>query len=335
MTAGFGFEKPADKETAKVESFKTVSPKMTAEQWMDLRKKIANPDLYENPEKYQLDEHDIDKNWDDTLQKMLEGVFAVYKVPGDIQPVVSSILEGLEANGVDTKNFVKSVEADRWGFANGKLILRKGTKTVAKVDIFPWIAKEGAKYKVVGMDEYGRGVGHDADDENPYEDEHKEKTDNPYEDNGVTSVIGRKVDVLQGTVDAKGFLASERTEEWHRDKIKLSEALLGIYDKDKTRFDGATRAWIISNEKVLRDLAKPNTDIKKFEKNNPYENVFGSKGVYNLLLAFERALNSQSLSYHDYNDIIDKKIDISLGIGSVRRAQGYEMPQDKPNDLAV
>ena len=351
MPAGFGFEKPKAPEVPAKPTPKKLSPRMTAEQWMDLRSKIAKPDTYENPQNYKLnerdlDEFDLDEKWGDPIKNMLKTIFAHIGIKGDIEAVTNAIIEGLKANGVDTENLIKNLEANRWGFTDGKIKLLKkerregGDKytTVAWVEIFPWMAGAKAKHETVGMNEFNPGVGHSSYKGNPYEDESYD--DNPYSDSdkesGVTSVTGRKVDILAGTVDATGFTREKRTDEWYRNKVDLAATLLAIYDKDLTRFDKNTREWIVKNEAVLRNLAKVDMTAKAFEKEyeKTPEKVFGSEGVYNLLLAFERALNSQSLIHDNYQAILDKKIDIHLAVGSRRAVRGYKM-KESPTDKAA
>lgn len=103
-------------------------------------------------------------------------------------------------------------------------------------------------------------------------------------------------DAFEGGSDATPFMSKVHSAEWNEKQQNNAEVLLKLYDEGK--FDGASAAFIKKHEQILRDLAAQ-TDFDPwkfrlgFEKRHAGPDfqspeLYGSNGVYNLLLSFER-----------------------------------------------
>ena len=66
----------------------------------------------------------------------------------------------------------------------------------------------------------------------------------------------KKVDVVEGGVDATEHKHSRRTEKWYKEKTEAAKLLLKIYDDNPNRFDTVTQKIIKIIEQSLRDLAQ-------------------------------------------------------------------------------
>jgi hypothetical protein len=100
---------------------------------------------------------------------------------------------------------------------------------------------------------------------------------------------------VEGGVDATPF-ASLHPASWYQEQQSAAKFLLKIYDSSPSRFDKDTLKSIRDHEKVLRDLAaqtdfSPSGFRSGFESRHGRNDVFGSRGVYNFVLAFGRVLN--------------------------------------------
>ncbi len=128
----------------------------------------------------------------------------------------------------------------------------------------------------------------------------------------------KKVDVVEGGVDATEHKHSRRTEKWYKEKTEAAKLLLKIYDDNPNRFDTVTQKIIKIIEQSLRDLAQqtdfnPKKFSKNFEKKYKSDEVFGGCGIYNITLAFQRILDI----YGKNPDALQKdKTKLRLNIGA-------------------
>lgn len=102
--------------------------------------------------------------------------------------------------------------------------------------------------------------------------------------------------MVEGGVDATPFSPVLKTASWYQNQQKSAELLLKIYDSKNSRLDKDTVNFVKTNEKTLRDLASQ-TEFQafkfktNFEKHHTSQELNGSTGVYNTLLAFERVMD--------------------------------------------
>lgn len=127
-----------------------------------------------------------------------------------------------------------------------------------------------------------------------------------------------KASMAEGGVDATPFAQVAKTPAWYETQKKSADTLLKIYDSHKSQLDTDAVAFIEKNETVLRDLASQKDFTAagfrgSFEKRHAAEKVFGSNGVYNNLLAFQRIL---SLFGGDSEKIISDGTIIKFTVGS-------------------
>lgn len=124
--------------------------------------------------------------------------------------------------------------------------------------------------------------------------------------------------VAEGGVDATPFAATPKNATWYAGQQKNAESLLKIYDSNKSLLDKDVVNFISSHETMLRDLAAQTTFTpaqfkKDFEGRYKAGDIFGAKGLYNNLLAFQRIVN---LYGGDVEKIVKDKTVIKFSIGA-------------------
>lgn len=317
-------------------------PEMDSGTWQEIKdvlvasKKEADLD---NPKNCAVDE--VKVSGTDTLQKMIDTTFLILGVDKH-DFIAKKVIDALEKGGLKTAEFVKQAGADLWSVEGGKIILKKTEadrpeKVVGIVYMYPPKAYFSKSLAAVRRVDYKSGMGHTGEGKSKFGNE-----GNVGVDNEVFAAMGKEakekilaeyearrkqVGVLEGQVDATKFKQEKRSEYWYKDKILQADALLKIYDADPSRFDPETMAWIRENRAILTDLANQqnihehleedySSLTRTFEKEHTVEKVFGSMGVYNLLLAFERASNAHHLSAHSLDTLVNNKdIQINLKLG--------------------
>ena len=331
------------------EGQKEHTPTMDEGTWQEIKEELAvakkEGDI-SNPKNCKVDEvkisqeDTIDSNRD-TLEKMIDMTFLLLGVEKH-DTITKKIIAALEKSGVKTADFVEKSGANLWSVENGKIILKfaepgKSTRVVATVKMYPQEAYFPTSHETVRTVKYASGVGHTGEgsigvDEEKFAEATKEEKESVLEKQQKRK---KTVDVLTGQVDATEFKQEKRSEDWYKDKILQADALLTIYETNPSRFDPDTATWIKENETVLTHLADQQSihDLtaeeyssltRTFEKEHPQEKVFGSRGVYNMLLAFERALNAYHLTSDNLDGLVkNEKIQIVLQIGKKAEASAY------------
>lgn len=267
-------EKAVGTDAAKVETggvCKEVRSSLTIEQLRALRHEIEQGKISKKAEEYNHPETKLEKS--DTLASILEKIFTQkgVKAPkGGIQRIELA----LSANGLD----LEKLNADAWKVEKGKLVFSKGAgakKTeVFAMNLLPWTALEGKEKKETLVEHfYALGVYTGSPD------------------------VNMTPDTVEGGVDATPHALKLRQAKWYEEKVHASALMLKIFDNNKDRFDTATQKLIADHEKILRDLASqtdyaPNRMKSDFEKKYTKDEVSGSEGVYNLVLAFQRVLDA-------------------------------------------
>ncbi len=134
--------------------------------------------------------------------------------------------------------------------------------------------------------------------------------------NGAKAFTGI-ASMVEGGVDATPFATNEKTPTWYQSQQKAAQVLMEIYDKDQSRLDKNTVDFVKTHEKMVRELSSQTLfSASQFKANfeNHYgpQALYGSKGVYNRLLALERIMDLYG------NDTVrmqkdSAKIQLSLG----------------------
>lgn len=124
--------------------------------------------------------------------------------------------------------------------------------------------------------------------------------------------------VAEGGVDATPFASTPKNATWYAGQQKNAESLLKIYDSNKSLLDKDVVNFISTHETMLRDLAAQTTFTpaqfkKDFEGRYKAGDIFGAKGLYNNLLAFQRIVN---LYGGDVEKIVKDKTLIKFSIGA-------------------
>ncbi len=129
-----------------------------------------------------------------------------------------------------------------------------------------------------------------------------------------------KASLVEGGVDATAFIASGKTRpsDWYESQQKSAELLLKIYDAHQSRLDKDTANYVKTHESMLRDLASQSgfsqSSFKSgFESRYSTASLFGSKGVYNTLLALERIVD---LYGGDGDKLLKDSAEVKLTIGN-------------------
>jgi len=133
--------------------------------------------------------------------------------------------------------------------------------------------------------------------------------------------IEKKITTVVGSVDATPYSARLRSKEWYKDKSKAAKTLLEIYKKK--RLSTVSTALIKKNFKIIQDLASqkvytPKAFKQAFESGYKHGELFSVKGVYNIVLAFQRATDAFGGSY---KEILSSKCSVHLEIGSTNHEQ--------------
>lgn len=141
--------------------------------------------------------------------------------------------------------------------------------------------------------------------------------------------------LAEGGVDATPFATGLKSATWYENQKKTAETLLKIYGSNKGQLDKDALNFITTHEAMLRDLAaqsdfSPVQFKKHFEERYDAADVFGSNGLYNNLLAFQRIVN---LYGGDVEKILKDKTVIKFIVGS--RVMAPEMRYAKAVQPAV
>ncbi|MEZ4086728.1 MAG: hypothetical protein R3B71_00050 [Candidatus Gracilibacteria bacterium] len=104
--------------------------------------------------------------------------------------------------------------------------------------------------------------------------------------------LEKKFNVVEGSVDATPYGARAITEKVYKDKSEAAALLVKIYEKEqgKDRFTSATQKLIEQHLDMLKKLGSQKKSV--FEKGKTSEQLFSSGGIYNFVLAFQRAMDA-------------------------------------------
>jgi hypothetical protein len=262
---------------------------LTQEQLRKLRHEVEQGQIPKNPEEYNFPETKIEPT--DTVATILGKIFTE---KGKSAPAsgISRIELALSTQGLD----LRKLNAAAYRVESGKLIITAKDGTIVSYDLLPWKAleaHEGGEVLSEHQYELGSATGAAAVKEEP--------------------------DKIEAGVDATEHKSRIRDAKWYEAKAGAAKTIMEIYNNDKNRFDANTQSLIAANEDILKDLAaqtefSPKKFRANFEKKYGKDKLFGANGVYNLLLAFQRALdvyggNSSKLASPD------TKVLIALFIG--------------------
>lgn len=132
-----------------------------------------------------------------------------------------------------------------------------------------------------------------------------------------------KYETVEGSVDGTPYPARIYKEKFYEDKAKAAKLLLKVYENQRERFTDPSQELIKKHLPMIRKLAKQNDfDPGKFkasfEKGYSAEQVFGTNGIYNFVLTFQRVMDAYA---HDEANLLSSKARISLKVGEAIKSK--------------
>lgn len=130
-----------------------------------------------------------------------------------------------------------------------------------------------------------------------------------------------KYETVEGSVDATPYPARLYEEKFYRDKSKAAKLLLKVFDNQRDRFTDESKELIKKHMKELDKLAsqqefEPKKFKASFEKGYSSQQIFGTDGIYNFILTFQRVMDAYA---HDEKTLLESKAHIRLKIGTTQK----------------
>lgn len=132
-----------------------------------------------------------------------------------------------------------------------------------------------------------------------------------------------KYQTVEGSVDATPYPARLYKEKFYRDKTNAAKLLLRVLDNQRKRFTKESLDLIKKHIKLLDKLASqsefdPEKFKQSFEKGHSSAQIFGTHGVYNFILTFQRVMDAYG---HSEENLLSSEARISLKIGKGQKSK--------------
>lgn len=135
--------------------------------------------------------------------------------------------------------------------------------------------------------------------------------------------VKEKFDTVEGSVDATPYPARLYKEKFYQDKAAAAKLLLKLYEKDQERFTESSQDLIKKHKDFLESLAKqnefePSKFKASFETGHSGEEIFGTDGIYNFVLTFQRVMDAFK---HDEKALTESRARIHLRVGETMKSK--------------
>lgn len=236
------------------------------------------------------------------VKEVVTGVFTELGLNAKAGPATRSLVKkAIESQGL--------TDFDSYSVEKGFLVLRKndsdGTKKeIGRVALLPKAnLTEGEREEILKRVKYKLG------------------------DYSVNDTFRGTATAVEGGADATEHKSMERDRAWCEAKKQAADLLLNIYN-NSSRFDGPTRELIERRYDELTTLSTwtkldPKEFKAEFEDRYPKDAIRGPKGVYNILIAFQRIYNVYGSERDRLIGDTETKLAIKIGRGTDKRDERY------------